>query len=103
MLYINPTPFKEGAYSPPQSLKAKGLINFPDEFLEEFNNYNGFVSLTVEGDTVTAIEPNVEAWEEWKATLPEETETTQSVDNTPVTWAELDAAYNEGRDSAYDQ
>lgn len=103
MLYLNPKPFDDGAYSPPQSLKVNGLLEFPDELVKKFVSYNGFVSLTIEGNTVTAIEPNVEAWEAWKATRTEETELAQNEDNTPVTWAELDAAYNEGRDGAYEQ
>ena len=41
----------------------------------DFYAYNGFVVLTIETidgvDTVTAYEPNVEAWEAWKASLPE--------------------------------
>ena len=41
----------------------------------DFYNYNGFVVLSIETidgvDTVTAYEPNVEAWEAWKASLPE--------------------------------
>jgi len=42
-----------------------------------FYAYNGFVTLTVEKvngvDTVTAYEPDVEAWEAWKASLPDPT------------------------------
>jgi hypothetical protein len=36
-----------------------------------FYEYNGFVTLTVEDDRVTDMQPNIEAWEAWKATLPE--------------------------------
>lgn len=103
VLYIRKTAGEAGAYPPPQSLKAKGLLFFPDEFLEEFISYNGFVSLEVEGEKVTAITPNLEAWEAWKAQQAEAEETSATYeDNKPVTWEELDTAYNEGRDSAYD-
>lgn len=41
----------------------------------DFYAYNGFVILTIEQvdgvDTVTSYVPNVEAWEAWKASLPE--------------------------------
>ena len=41
----------------------------------DFYAYNGFVQLTIEAvdgvDTVTAYEPNIEAWKSWKAGLPE--------------------------------
>lgn len=37
----------------------------------EFYTYNGFVNLEVdEENTVTAITPNLEAWEAWKSSLP---------------------------------
>ena len=40
----------------------------------DFYTYNGFVRLTIEAvdgvATVTAYEPNIEAWEAWKASLP---------------------------------
>ena len=74
MLYIKPTPSASGAYSAPQSNPVNGLLKFPDEFLSDFLSYNGFVTLTVNDDTVTAITPNTEAWEKWKASLPEQSE-----------------------------
>ena len=92
MLYIIKEPFEDGGYPPPQSLQVDGLLNFPEELLDEFNRYNGFVTLTVEGDTVTAISPNVEAWEEWKASQPEEP---PKPENSSV-YDELAAAYKEG-------
>ena len=52
--------------------------------LSTFYAYNGFVALTIETidgvDTVTAYEPNVEAWEAWKASLPEPPESQISDD-----------------------
>jgi hypothetical protein len=103
MLYINPTPHESGVYYPPQTTDAKGLVKFPDEFLETLQTYNGFVVLTIENDTDTAIAPNAEAWEEWKATQPIDEPTEPSTENEAVTWAELDAAYSEGVNTAYEQ
>ena len=44
----------------------------------EFYAHNGFVTLTIENvdgtDIVTAYIPDVEAWEAWKASLPEPSE-----------------------------
>lgn len=104
-MYILPIADEAGAYSNPQSTKAKGLVFLSDEFLEEYINCNGFVNLVIEGDTVTSISENTEAREKWLASLPEETAepTAEASDDDIVTWAELDAAYNEGRDSAYDE
>lgn len=36
-----------------------------------FYEYNGFVTLTIEDGRVMDMQPNIEAWEAWKATLPE--------------------------------
>ena len=70
-MYIRPTPNAGGAYPSPQSSAAHGLVQFPDAFLDAFLAYNGFVALTIENNAVTAIEPNTEAWEAWKAEQPE--------------------------------
>ena len=73
-MYIRPTPNAGGAYPSPQSSAARGLVQFPDTFLDTFLDYNGFVTLTIENNTVTAIKPNTEAWEAWKAEQPEPVE-----------------------------
>lgn len=104
MLYINPKKNELGGHNPPQSTHAPGLVNFPEEFLAELIEYNGFVSLTIEGDSVVSIEPDVEAWEEWQLTIEEPTEgTTGDSSGDSVTWDELDAAYQEGVNGAYEQ
>lgn len=71
-----------GAYPPIQEGASRlpdGFAVWPDTLdTAVFYEYNGFVNLTIEQvdkvDTVTAVEPNTEAWEAWKASLPEETE-----------------------------
>ena len=103
MRFINPTQNESGGYYPPQTTDAKGLVKFPDEFFETFQAHNGFVRLTIEGDTVTAVEPNIEVWEEWKATQTATAEDEPTPTTDAVTWAELDAAYSEGVNSAYEQ
>ena len=101
MLYINPIPNDTGGLNPPQTTYAKGLLNFPDKLFDTFQEYNGFVVLTIEDDSVTAIEPNFEAWEAWKTTLPTD-EPTESISDMAI-WDELDKAYTEGVNSAYEQ
>ncbi len=104
MLYIQPKPNKGGSYPSPQSLKAAGLVEFPEEFLDKFLDLNGFVTLTVVDNVVTAVRANNTARDAWLAEVSEqEAEQETGSDNGVVTWAELDAAYNEGRDAAYDQ
>lgn len=73
-MYIQPTPNPSGAYPGPQSNAAPGLVYFPDSFLETFLAYNGFVTLTIVDNAVTDVSPNIEAWETWKAELPEPVE-----------------------------
>lgn len=65
-----------GAYPAPQSWNKSappnGYAIIPDTVdMADFYAYNGFATFTIEGDTVTGYTPNVEAWEEWKASLPE--------------------------------
>ncbi len=67
MYYINKNPNESGAYSAPQSNNFPDSVALSDELLTEFLKYNGFVNLTIESETITAVEPNIEAWEKWKA------------------------------------
>ena len=74
-------PYENGGYSNMQTWEVSVPIPethalWPDTLDDtDFYNYNGFVVLTIETiegvDTVTSYEPNVEAWEAWKASLPD--------------------------------
>lgn len=66
MKYIQRNPNPSGAYPPPQSGEAPGLLELTEEQAALVIQYNGYVTLSVEGDTVT-VTPNMEAWEAWKA------------------------------------
>lgn len=73
-MIIQKQPNPSGAYPAPQTWHGnKPPVGYAiiDLDMTEFYNYNGFVTLAIEGDTVTAYEPNVEAWEKWKAEQPE--------------------------------
>lgn len=74
MYYLNSNQNPSGAYSAPMSNYKPGMLKLPDELLSDFLAYNGFVTLTLEGDTITAVTPNTEAWSAWAASVPEETE-----------------------------
>lgn len=51
-----------------------GYAIVPDTMdTSDFYAYNGCVDLAVTDNTVTAIAPNVTAWQAWKATLPDDT------------------------------
>lgn len=101
MKFIKKTPNPSGAYPLIQSAMVQnvpaGCAQWPEDLSDaEFYSYNGYVKLTIEPvtvvvgqesvkvdgseqlrdvtvmvDTVTACEPDVAAWEAWKATLPE--------------------------------
>lgn len=99
MKIIQKQPNASGAFPAPQSWNS----NVPpsgyaiiDLDMTEFYEYNGFVTLTIEDDTVTAYTPNVEAWEEWKASLPEPEEpeptTEERIAELEATNAELEDA-----------
>ena len=76
MIIIRKEANPSGAYPAPQSWNKSappnGYAIIPDTVdMADFYAYNGFATFTIEGDTVTGYTPNVEAWEEWKASLPE--------------------------------
>lgn len=50
----------------------EGYFQVPDTFdFDEYNEYNGFVNLAIKHNVVIGFTPNTEAWEAWKAQLPE--------------------------------
>lgn len=64
------------AYPAPQTWTSPDLPDdyawLPDQLdLTEFFQYRGFVTLTIENDTVTAIAPDQEAYDAWMAEHPE--------------------------------
>lgn len=81
MIIIPKEAFENGGYSNIQTWEVSAPIPkthavWSDALdTADFYAYNGFVVLTIEAidgvDTVTAYAPNVEAWEAWKASLPE--------------------------------
>lgn len=70
MIYINKNPNPSGAYPNAKNQPFPDCIALNEEQAAVFLEYNGFVIVTTEGDTVT-VEPNTEAWEAWKTSLPE--------------------------------
>lgn len=64
-MYINPVTLSN------QSNPAPGLLPLTAEQEAMYIQYNGFVRIT-STDPVT-IEPDTEAWEAWKSSLPPET------------------------------
>lgn len=79
--YLNPNKNPSGAYSSPQSNKADGLISITEEQKQLILQYNGFVVISEGDDGEIIINPNTEAWENWKANLPEPTEPQPTIED----------------------
>lgn len=84
MKYIDPVPNASGAYPAAKNQPFPGCVPLTDEQAKMFRQYNGFVTVTQETDESGAVsvtvEPNTEAWEAWKESLPPEPEPEPSVE-----------------------
>lgn len=81
MQYIKSTSNENGAYPGPQSAPFPGALALTDEQAAQLVAYNGFVTLTVEDGTVTAVAPDTAAWEAWKASLSAETDSDPTLED----------------------
>ena len=79
MKYIRTTPNPSGAYPAPQSNPFPGAIPLTEEQAATVLQYNGFVTITSSEETIVddftrtiyTVEPDLEAWEAWKAAQPD--------------------------------
>lgn len=70
MLYINKNKDVFGAYFPLQNSWAPGLLKFPENFSNIFNEYAGFIEITLdEDDQIINVTPNEELFNTWKENL----------------------------------
>ena len=101
-MYIIPqSPSASGAFPPIQHWDGltppAGFDVWPDELEQDtFQQYNGFVVLTVVRGVVSSYAPNTEAWKAWKATLPPQPQPEPEPASDYVTWTALSAAVREG-------
>ena len=68
---------KTGCYPPirtwNQVMLPDGYVVVPDHLdTSVFYAHNGFVNLEVKNNVVVGMTANLEAWESWKSTLPDE-------------------------------
>jgi len=70
MIYIDNKPNESGAYPNAKNQPFPDCIELNEEQSAIFFEYNGFVIVSQNEDGSTNVEPNVELWEEWKASLP---------------------------------
>ena len=79
MRIVRTTPDSNGAYPALQSWPGRaipdGYAQWPDSLPTTiFEQYNGIVTLTIQRRRVTDCEPNMEAWQEWNESKPDEPE-----------------------------
>lgn len=71
MYYINATPNSTGNYGNPMGQPFPGCLTLPDDLLTPYIEARGFVTLTLDGNTVTALETNQEALDAYLAVNPD--------------------------------
>lgn len=109
MQIIPQMPNPSGAYPPIQTVSfdavPAGTARWPEDLsTDTFYQYNGFVALTISDldgvATVTGCQPNAEAWETWRASLPEEPEAPAEPEGPQSDVAAMAMAYRQGVDEA---
>lgn len=71
MYYINSTPNESGNHGNPMGQPFPGCLTLPDDLLTPYIEARGFVTLTLDGTTVTAVETNQEALEAYLVINPD--------------------------------
>lgn len=71
MYYISQMPNESGNHGNPMGQPFAGCVELPEELLSAYLASKGFVVLTVDGGTVTAVEANQEALDAYNAEHPE--------------------------------
>lgn len=71
MYYINSTPNESGNHGNPMGQPFPGCLTLPDDLLAPYIEARGFVTLTMDGTTVTAVETHQEALEAYLKEYPD--------------------------------
>lgn len=96
MYYINSTQNSTGNHGNPMGQPFPSCLTLPDDLLTPYIEARGFVTLTLDGNTVTAVETNQEALDAYLAEFPDvEPEAAEE----PVSWSSMAAAIREGVNS----
>lgn len=113
MMIIKKDAYANGGRPPMQSFNStippKGYAAVPETMdTTVFYDHNGFVLIETEEingiETVKSMEPNIEAWEAWKATIPADPDPEPDPEPVPepgktgdeATYDEMAAAIREG-------
>lgn len=100
MYIIQQSPGPDGAFSPIQSWQGAappdGFDQWPDDLERDtFQSYSGFVITTVVRGIVKSYQPNVGAFEKWKAEQGQVDPEPEPVEDAP-SWASMADALREG-------
>lgn len=71
MYYINDNKTSIGNYGNPMSNPFPGCVNLPDNLLTSYIEARGFVTISLDGNTVTAVEINQEALDAYLNEYPD--------------------------------
>lgn len=80
MFYIQSTPTENGNYGALHSAPFEGAFLLPDNLLQNYLDTMGFAVLTVEGQEITGIERNADAYNAYKAAHQDEDPDTEISD-----------------------
>lgn len=83
MYYINSTTNTSGNYGNPMGQPFSGCLNLPDALLAPYIEARGFVTVTTDGDTVTAVETNQAALGAYLDEYPDTTDSASTYIPTP--------------------
>ena len=67
MYFIKETPNENGNHGNPTSRMSEGMVGLPEPLLKDYIDTMGFAYLTLDGDTVTDVAINQEAFDAFKA------------------------------------
>ncbi len=70
-MYVSKFPTENGNHGNPVSKKRNGMVALPDELIPTYCDSFGFVDLTIEGETVTAVTRNEDAYQAYIDSIPE--------------------------------
>lgn len=71
MYYVKSQPNSTGNHGNPMGQFFDGCLSLPDDLLTPYIEARGFVNLTLDGNTVTAVETNQEALDAYLAEFPD--------------------------------
>ncbi len=73
MFHIKQYPDEKGNHGNPVSSCVPGMVALPDSLIPDYVATKGFAYLTIEGEAVTSVTINQEAYDAYEESLPDPT------------------------------